>query len=529
MPDAIAYSGSNGDLYVACYGAGTVDVISGVKLIDKISVGGDPGGAVYHSANGDIYIANEGSASVTVISSTNQIVATVGVGASPEGLGFDSGNNYVYVADYAAHNLSVMNGTRNVATLPVGGQPYAIAYDAFNGCLYVSRQNGNTVLLISTLLVQGPIAVTPAGKPIDSADIGQGVVFNATVWFLGTGNLTVAERISPATGLGCPSQATFTVTSGVGAMRWACHPVNATVYSIGFNVTDSTGPAVTTHLAFQVFPDPNASAPNVNIGYRNDLEQVDVGQVVNISEQASGGTGTFTNFLWETFPIDMCVNTSTPNPVCVFTREFLIPFTLKVIVTDSNGVQSSSPYVPLAVNAMPVASAPTVDRTVADIGQTLNFSTTVTGGSGSITYQWFGLPAGCRYSQSPNPSCTPKVASTYSASVFVIDSVGGTSPRTSVVSASVFADPKVTGVTVSPTTVTVGNPLTITARVTGGWGNYTFNWTGLPPAARATPRRSAAGRTRSAPTSSPSTSPTRTSTRPCRSWSPCMWCRCRSS
>jgi hypothetical protein len=385
------------------------------------------------------------------------------------------------VADYGSHNLTVLNGTRNVATLPVGGAPYGLAYDATNGCLYVSRQNGNTVLLISTLLVQGPLLVTPVGKPTDSADIGQGIVFNATLWFLGTGNLTAAARVTPSTGLGCPAQASFTIASGVGAMRWACHPVTATVYSIGFNVTDRTGPVVTERLTFQVFPDPNASAPNVNIGYKNDLDMVDVGQVVNISEQASGGTGTFTNFLWETFPINMCVNLSTPNPVCVFTREFPIPFTLKVIITDSNGVQSSSPSVELQVNAMPVASAPTVDRSVADIGQTLNFSTTVTGGSGEITYQWLGLPQGCRFTQSANPSCTPKVAATYSASVLVVDSVGGTSPRTTVVSTSVFADPKVTGVTVSPMTVTVGNPLTITARVTGGWGNYTFAWTGLPP------------------------------------------------
>ena len=353
-PNAVAYDPANGDIYVSCYNANVVDVINLTKRVASVTVGTGPNGVAVNTPTGDIYISDQAAASVTVLSGTNQLVNTVTVGASPEGIAYDAGNGYVYVGDYSANNLSVINGTKNVATIPVGGHPFDIAYDAVNGCLYVSRQNGNTVVLVSTLLVEGPMAPNPVGKPTDSADVGQAVTFSAAVWYLGTGTPTAVGSVRPAFGLGCPTNATFTYAAGVGALRWACHPQNATIYTVAFNVSNPTGPTVSTRLTFQVYPDPNASGPDVNIGYKNYLTMVDVGQVVNISEQASGGTGMFTSFLWETFPIDMCVNTSTPSPVCVFTRIMSPSFT-------NNGTEIFAPPSIVATLLPPCAVLPLSD------------------------------------------------------------------------------------------------------------------------------------------------------------------------
>ncbi|MFP3265553.1 MAG: YncE family protein, partial [Acidilobus sp.] len=76
-PWGIAYDPSNGYIYVANNGSGTVSVINGTTVIATIRVGQGPTGVAYDPSNGYIYVTDAGSDSVSVINSaTNTVIAT---------------------------------------------------------------------------------------------------------------------------------------------------------------------------------------------------------------------------------------------------------------------------------------------------------------------------------------------------------------------------------------------------------------------------------------------------------------------
>src|SRR5438876_1039971 len=102
-----------------------------------------------------VYVADYGSNNVSVIDGTT-VVATVPVGTLPGALAYDGGNGFVYVANfgsyyYSSSNVSVISGTVVVATVPVGNCPDGVAYDSGNGYLYVSNYCSGTVSVISAV------------------------------------------------------------------------------------------------------------------------------------------------------------------------------------------------------------------------------------------------------------------------------------------------------------------------------------------------------------------------------------------
>ena len=61
------------------------------------------------------------------------VLATVHVGHDPEYATYDRGNGYVYVDDQQSDEVSVLNGSVVVATVPVGLNPQLPAYDSSDG------------------------------------------------------------------------------------------------------------------------------------------------------------------------------------------------------------------------------------------------------------------------------------------------------------------------------------------------------------------------------------------------------------
>ncbi len=118
-----------------------------------------------------------------------------------------------------------------------------------------------------------------------------------------------------------------------------------------------------------------------------------------------------------------------------------------------------------------------------DAGQATRIQADVSGGSGTyVTYVWQGLPSGCG---SPgnvaNFTCTPvggDVAdSPYTVSVTATDSDGGRVTG----SFELVVDPaELDTVTISRDPVDVGQSTTFTASPSGGGGDYSFSWFGLP-------------------------------------------------
>ncbi len=157
-------------------------------------------------------------------------------------------------------------------------------------------------------------------------------------------------------------------------------------------------------------------------------------------------------------------------------------YDFKVLTTDEcNNCQggsypttsTSNTVTHLTIN-QPVASPASVE-----LGQTIQFSVSVTGGRTPYSYSWSGLPAGCSSSNVNPLTCTPSSAGTASVTVTVTDSLGITLTSLSV-STTVVPSLSVAQPTASATSVQTGQTVVFTVSVTGGTAPYSYSWNGLP-------------------------------------------------
>ena len=153
-----------------------------------------------------------------------------------------------------------------------------------------------------------------------------------------------------------------------------------------------------------------------------------------------------------------------------------------VRATDANGVTSpSSPPLSLAISALPTVASVTMQPGSADVNQSVQFSALVTGGFGSYSYAWTGLPStGCGGTTTATVTCTLRSAGPVTASVVATDANGGRSGAGPTVNLEVYPDPVLTALSVSPSSVDVGGEVTFASALSGGSGNFGYNWTGLP-------------------------------------------------
>jgi hypothetical protein len=130
-----------------------------------------------------------------------------------------------------------------------------------------------------------------------------------------------------------------------------------------------------------------------------------------------------------------------------------------------------------------VVSTPTATHNPVDVGQSVTFTASPSGGSGTYgTYSWSGLPTGCTASNSATITCTPSTTSgsPFSVTVAVTDSTGNKATSGAL---SETLDPALSAGTLAAT----HNPVDVsfattmsTSGASGGSGTYTYSWTGLP-------------------------------------------------
>ena len=191
-PAGIAYDPVNNEMMVANTGSNSVTFINARTnvVLGSIPVGMAPPGLAYDLYNLEVYVANEGSNSLSVISPFNKVVATISTGAEPFGVAFnplplfigsiytanlggtvtiitglrvtslrlpcgatnvaeDFVNGEMYVDDYACSQVTVILGTRIVASLGVGAGPFGVAFDPKTGFIYVSNTLSGTVTVLN--------------------------------------------------------------------------------------------------------------------------------------------------------------------------------------------------------------------------------------------------------------------------------------------------------------------------------------------------------------------------------------------
>ncbi|MGP8077725.1 MAG: beta strand repeat-containing protein [Thermoplasmata archaeon] len=324
----------------------------------------------------------------------------------------------------------------------------------------VTDSNGFSVT--SPVLKFNVYADPSAGPPtasIPGADVGQRVTFSADVSG-GSDNFTFAWHGLPS-GCGGTTETVVCIVangSGVG------------LYAISYTASDSNGlNSTSSALEFRFSPDPTVTTPTAS------PSSVDVNQSVTFSASAGGGSGGLT-YSWNGLP-EGCAGTSAVV-VCRPGMPFL-DGNITVTVTDLNGFEVTSGVLVFTVWALPHANPPTASSGSADVGQSVTFSVVVTGGSGGLTYTWSGLPAGCA-GATPSVVCADLAGSgTYSIMVTVEDSNGASNTSVTLLF-TVYTDPAVTTPTASPPSVDVGQTVTFTVTGSGGSGELTYAWVGLP-------------------------------------------------
>ncbi|MHB8351682.1 MAG: PKD domain-containing protein [Thermoplasmata archaeon] len=137
-------------------------------------------------------------------------------------------------------------------------------------------------------------------------------------------------------------------------------------------------------------------------------------------------------------------------------------------------IEAFKAYLPL------VGATLTRSQAAADVGQPVTFSAELSGGVGSLNYNWSGVPqADCPSLTSPTLYCDFLTAGVFTISLTANDSIGeavvlGPTQFT------VFPLPTAAVPTVTRSTADVNQTFKFGVEVSGGSGNFAYRWVGLP-------------------------------------------------
>jgi YVTN family beta-propeller protein len=496
-----AFDPTNGYLYVPQDGApeqglNVVDVIDGASIIARVPVGNVSAGIAFDSVNGYVYVANEASGNVSVINGTSTTgsipAAGYNVGFNPvngdiyltdndnltvihgmsivasiilstathssglfEGLAFDSINGYGYVGNFAENEVSVVNGTSSTGvTISLGYSTYAfsdpvgVTFDLGTGDVYVTSFESNSVSVINGSFYYPSISsfsANPSTVEIDSTTVPSTTL---TVRASGSGTLTYAYSGLP---LGCSSSNGSTL---------ACTPTVSGTYSVRVSANDSEGVSAvdTTILRVAAALVTHATAtPN----------PADVGIPIQFASGLLGGTTPNTT-AWE-FGDGSSSTIQSPSHSYATAGDYIV----RVWVNDSDGGSNSS-AVPILIDpALKVTLS--VSNSTPALGQSIEVDASASGGAGPYAYAYFGLPPGCDSIDNQTIGCLPTQAGLYKLMVIATDH-NGISVNASI-SIQIIFDFTV----VVPSQATVDQPFTLSVKPYGGYGTFTYSYTGLPP------------------------------------------------
>ena len=391
MPEGIVYDPSNGFVYVANLVSDTVSVIQDLTVLATVPVGPSPQCEVVVPRTGDVYVCDSTGSNLTVINGES-VIASVPTGSGPSGATFDPRNGDLYVTNLNSLTLTVVNRTSAVGTIVVENGPEGPGCDPVDGIVYVPEFGANNVSLVSTVFGESLLSLVPPGHPAQSADVGESVSFQSTLWSIGSGNDTASWSAHPSAGITCGPNVSLTRSMGEVALALACRPTAPGNYTVWVNASDSERGTQWAFEVLTVFDDPSAGPVQAQLGANPEARSADVGQTFRLLVEPSGGSGTYASFAWSGLPPGDCSLILSDSPACaVSTPDDL---QIGVTVTDSNGESSVGASLAFDVLALPVASETVPSRGSADVGQPVTFTTNASSGSGGYQDSWFGLPAG---------------------------------------------------------------------------------------------------------------------------------------
>jgi YVTN family beta-propeller protein len=524
-PYSAAYDPANGWVYVTDKSAGVVTVLNGTAQTN-VTVGTAPEGAVYDAGNGYMYIDNEGGSSskgnVTVLNGTKVIAwITSGGFDGPYQAAYDPSNGLVYVANVNGNTLSILNGTKVQATLPVGKYPAGVAYDPANHDIYVSNtasaaNGGSNLTIVHNTTIVATLSgnfTNPIGEVYDPAN-GYLYVADKNLSHLAGAYVTVLDNRTVVGTISLGQDLFGIVYDSRNKFVYAISssqdiaPSNYDNVTVIDNLTVDSWFLAGQESYFGAY-DPQDGFLYVADGYSgtvavvtNYLSEGNLSATPGGNPNGTGDTGSTQHFNATLFypgdPPDSLKVSVEPasglgcgspslsskgflaknvSVACVPTAAGNYTLWLNVTDNDSNQVWARGTW---EVIAHPVVADPEANRTDVDVGMSVRFNTSATGGAGNLSYSWTGLPSSCAGLQSPVATCSMRSPGNVSADVIVTDSNGYRAKPAHSVTVEVWAPPSNLSILANRTTIDVGEWVGFSVSESGVAPPVGFAWAGLP-------------------------------------------------
>ena len=405
--------------------------------------------------------------------------------------GFYEPYAYVFKAGvwYACPGYYCINGFPGWAPyiwLASGAYDPKDGYVVVRGGLVPFGQFGGNSLSRDTWVFGHLISGPPPVETPQYVNLGQTTTFQASGDGGGFGTLNFGwNGIPPGCTPPFPGAQAFSCTvTQPGMSQYYNYSVYGFYFVMDNVITDSNGwPGITTGES-------NLNvAPTLKTQVNSSASVADVGQVVYFGTNAVNGWGPFVYF-WNGLPPGCSTISTTYDATlvkCSLGSNAVGTWLPYATVVDSTGFNALSNSLTLTVLPAPTASKITVSSVALDAGQTLSLGANPSGGTGTYTFNWTGVPSAC-LADSAFLSCV--VPSTevgnYDPSVILKDSVGVKFSESYSGTVVVSPDPTatalaVTNATTHPTSaVDVGQSVTFTLTSTAGSGGDTIVWIGLP-------------------------------------------------
>ena len=520
-PWSLAYDNVNGEVFVANMGASTVSVISDVTntVVTSIPVGNTPEGVAYDSGKGEVFVANQGSYNVSVINgATNGVVVSFPVRNRPAAVVYDSANGYLYVANELSNTVIAAPTMLTVTASAMGSSGPAWLNVNFNASPFAGSWNythwawsfgdGNTsTLQDSTHTYTRPGSYQANVTVTDST--GTNATSN-TVWINVTHPLpftTTLTASKTAVSVGEPVWVNASMSGGVGPFSYVW---NVTPAYAGC-VTSATSPVATCiptlpgktfSLSVEVTDlygaTDNATSPTVSTGTPTvaitpSRIAVDVNESVTLATYVTSDLASL-SYSYTSPKMAGCAPSTNASLTCTPTA--VGAFSVSVMARDSYGNSWTATSVTIKVYPALLVSL-TLSSTTPLLTQTIAFVVNASGGNPPYSYTYLGLPFGCYSENQSSIGCLPTQAEWYNITAVVKDLNNATVRAT--VTMHVIFDFNV----VIPASTPVGKQLTIMVDTNetfngtainktalfnpaGGYGTFTYNYSGLPPGCTST-------------------------------------------
>jgi hypothetical protein len=256
-----------------------------------------------------------------------------------------------------------------------------------------------------------------------------------------------------------------TQVSGATSFTWVYTPTSNGTHTVYVKITDYVGLQATSNTATVIVnPFSLSISPSSVV--------MDVGQSQTFTSSVSGGTAPY-SYQWylDGNPVSGATGTSwTYTPTAAGSHKVY----LKVI--DHAGMQATSSNATVNVNpALSVSITPS--SATLDAGQSQTFTSSVSGGTTTYSYQWYLNSVVVSGATSSKWTCTFSSAGSYSVYVKVTDSATPTvnTATSNIATATVNTAPSVS---ILPTSATLdlGQSKTFTATASGGTGTIRYQW-----------------------------------------------------